>query len=265
MFRSNIPFEARFKRYECKYLISEELAEGIRNYIRPYVHVDPYGRDSTDKSYDITSLYLDAPDLKLFKETREGVKNRIKLRIRTYSPCDRKPVFLEIKRRCNALVLKGRARISRRDMGTILRGCAPDVGGLEGEERACYDEFLGWVGRWLAQPVVWVSYRREAYVGSMNPGVRVTFDRKLVCAPTTRNTGCVQGLPWQSIQSRHVVLELKFNVAFPEWMQGLVQRFNLRRLSFSKYGNAVLRSVESRKFPEVLGNYARERNRGELA
>ena len=70
------PFEARFRRYECKYLIPESLAVEIRRYIRPFVDVDPHAADSADRSYDITSLYLDAPDLKLFWESQEGVKER---------------------------------------------------------------------------------------------------------------------------------------------------------------------------------------------
>ncbi|MFH1998972.1 MAG: polyphosphate polymerase domain-containing protein [Planctomycetota bacterium] len=264
-YKSSTLFEARFQRYECKYLITEVQAVGIRNYMRPYVEVDPYGDGSHDQSYEISSLYLDAPDLRLYRETRNGVTNRIKLRIRTYSRDEAIPVFLEIKRRCNGLVLKARARLMRRDMETLLRGGAPDTSLLEGEERACYDEFLGWVGRWLAQPVVWVKYRREAYIGAMNPGVRITMDRRLVFAPSVENSGEIGDNAWLPIEKRFVVLELKFNTAFPDWMLGLVQRYGLKRTSFSKYGNAVLQGMDAWLFPPSLGPYARERNLGELA
>jgi hypothetical protein len=36
-----------------------------------------------------------------------------------------------------------------------------------------------------------------------------------------------------------VVLELKFDRSFPLWMQELVERFDLDRGSFSKYGRIV--------------------------
>lgn len=257
--KTRIPFEARFQRYECKYLITEEQAVGIRNYIAPYVDVDPHALKSPDRSYDIASLYLDAPDLKLFRETQEGVKNRIKLRIRSYGVDENMPVFLEIKRRRNGLVLKGRARLMPPDVETMLRGGAPDTSMLAGEEKACYDEFLGWVARWLAQPVVWVKYRREALVGAINRDVRITMDRQLVYAPSAEGNGCVHEASWRPVEKRFIVLELKFNVAFPDWMCGLVQRFNLKKISFSKYGNAILRGMDAWLFPPSLGPYNRER------
>ncbi len=87
----------RFRRHECKYLISERLAARIRDYVHPYVAPDSHAAASPDLSYDITSLYLDSPDLRLLRETEEGLLNRIKLRIRSYDDHEDSPVFLEIK------------------------------------------------------------------------------------------------------------------------------------------------------------------------
>jgi len=70
------PFEARFRRYECKYLVTEDGAAEARHYIRSYVEPDPYAMRSPDRSYDVTSLYLDAPDFRLFWESREGLMSR---------------------------------------------------------------------------------------------------------------------------------------------------------------------------------------------
>jgi len=242
-------FEACFRRYECKYLIHESMADGIRRYIKPFVDVDPYADGSPDRSYDIASLYLDAPDLKLFRESQEGVLDRIKLRIRSYSEREDAPRFLEIKRRHNRLVLKGRARLDRSAVDVLLAGGAPDTSRLIGDERACYDEFVGWIARWFTQPVVWVKYRREAFVGAMNPGIRITMDRDLCCVPATEVNGSLPPSAWRSLESRQVVLELKFNHAYPDWMGCLVKRFCLKQRSYSKYGNAVRRGLDAWLLP----------------
>lgn len=235
--------KTRFRRYECKYVISEATAMDIRAYARPYVDPDPYTAASPDHSYDINSLYLDSPDLRLFSETQEGQLNRIKLRIRTYDDAEESPVFLEIKRRFNSQVLKGRARISRADMAFILAGGAPDTSALPGDQRACHEEFVGWMARLIAQPVVWVRYRREAYVGFYNRDIRITMDRALACAPTDNTAGPGQVLSWLPVESRRVVLEVKFDESYPDWVARLVQRFRLEKRSYSKYGRSVLRGM----------------------
>ncbi len=248
-----IPYEARFQRFECKYLITESMADRVRGYIQPFVKVDPHATGTPDQSYNVTSLYLDAPDLKLFWESREGKLHRIKLRIRQYGRNGTSPVFLEIKRRHDRLVLKGRARLGRDAVAALLAGGVPDISGLPVAERECYEEFVGWVARWLAQPVIWVSYRREAFVGDLNPGVRVTLDRDLVCAPAADGNGSLPDHAWRPLESRGVILELKFDASFPGWMRRLVQSFELKQRSYSKYGNAVLRGLDPWLLPAGEG------------
>ncbi len=235
--------ETRFRRHECKYLIPEAVASGIRAYVRPYVETDPHAEASPDRSYDITSLYLDTPDLKLYHESRDGQLHRIKLRIRSYDETADSPVFLEIKRRFNSLVLKSRARIERVDMDSILAGGVTHALPGSDDEQACYQEFLGWLARWLARPAVWVRYRREAYVGIFNRDVRVTMDRTLVCSPADNADSHAPEFPWLPVETRMVILELKFDESCPDWMARLIQRFCLQRRSYSKYGKSVLRGL----------------------
>ncbi len=241
---------SQFRRHECKYVITEDLAAKVRASMRPFVDPDPHTAGSPDGAYDIASLYLDAPDLKLFWESQEGLCRRVKLRIRYYHEVD--SAFLEIKRRRDRLVLKGRARLPRAAIAVILAGGCPDVSGLRGDQRACYEEFTGHMDRWMARPAVWVRYRREAYVGAYHPGVRVTMDRRLVCAPADEMRGDPDFSDdfgrWRSVEERRVVLELKFDNSYPSWMARLVRRFELQRRSYSKYCRSVCRGLD----PEVL-------------
>ncbi len=236
----------RFERHECKYLISEAIVVELQRFIAPYVEPDPY--TGGQRSYLVNTLYLDTPDLRLYRETVEGIGNRFKLRARSYGHApilSADPVFLEIKSRRNNLVHKSRARISGFAFRAVLAGQAPDVQRLPERALKCYDEFVSWVGRLGARPIVHVRYDREAWVGSFHEGIRVTIDRDIRCASAESGVRADElDLAWNEVERRWLVLELKFDVAFPLWMRELVHRFQLKRLSFSKYGNAVQHSLD---------------------
>lgn len=237
--------KTEFQRYECKYLIPECLSEEIRRYIQPYVAVDPHAANSVNNAYDIMSLYLDSPDLKLYWESKDGLLKRIKLRIRYYGTADGSVAFLEIKRRHNRRVMKGRARVAQEAVSHILEGRSPRTPDFNEKERRCYEEFVSWMARWLAQPTVWVKYNREAYVGTYNRDIRITMDRNLVCAPAVGRAGIRQASIWKRVETRKVVLELKFDKAYPDWLVCLAQRFRLEQRSYSKYGNCVQRGLDA--------------------
>jgi hypothetical protein len=231
--------KTRFRRYECKYVVSEETAAAVTSYIQPYVATDPYAVGSPDRSYDIISLYLDSPDLRLCRETEEGLLDRVKLRIRRYDTRLASSGFLEIKRRHNRLVMKDRARLSTSAIAHMLAGGAPDTTGLPLDETAAYDKFLRYTARWLARPVVWVKYRREAWAGAFDERLRITMDREIRCADADH---CPDFLPpehWVPLDTKGVVLELKFDEVFPDWLSGMVRSLDLSQRSFSKYARSV--------------------------
>lgn len=242
-------FRSTFRRYECKYVIDEVQAAAIRAGIRPYVEPDPYARLRSDGCYAIRSVYLDSPNLRLCLETRNGHVNRLKLRVREYPDHGPDgPVFVEIKRRYDRRVLKSRARMPRHEAGRLVAGVTEGVPGLSREEQACHDEFLSWVQCWQARPVVWVGYTREAYVGTFQEDLRITFDRDLHCAPAEGFEQPDEDL-WRELAPCRIVLELKFDVSYPDWLQRLVARHDLRQVSFSKYANSVERGLDPWRLP----------------
>ena len=72
--------------------------------------------------------------------------------------------------------------------------------------------------------------------------MRVTFDRDIVCAPAGEEDVLFPTSVWEPVEIRRVVLELKFDVTMPRFLQDAVQRFDLLRTSFSKYGLSIERS-----------------------
>src|SRR5215204_5890669 len=113
------------QRFELKYLINEETALLVRDYVRSYLDFDEYSVGKPDFSYPVHSLYLDSDDLKLYWETINGNKNRYKLRLRYYSTNPDAPVFFEIKRRANNCIMKQRGGVRQDCVALLLRGQLP--------------------------------------------------------------------------------------------------------------------------------------------
>src|SRR5438477_11465158 len=113
-------------RYELKYLISEEVAEKVRDFVRCYIALDEYGVGRPNYSYDVHSLYLDTDNLEIYWRTVNGDKNRYKLRLRYYSDKPGTPVFFEIKRRMKDIILKQRGGVKQEAVPLLLCGHLTD-------------------------------------------------------------------------------------------------------------------------------------------
>src|SRR5947209_20207009 len=112
-------------RFELKYLIDERCARGVRGFVRGHLVHDRFARPELGWAYPIYSVYLDSPALDLFNATVCGHKNRFKLRARYYDEKPASPVFFEVKRRMNDVILKERSPVRREAVGRLLAGRAP--------------------------------------------------------------------------------------------------------------------------------------------
>lgn len=219
----------RFCRYEFKYRLPRGMAAAVRSCVVPHLPHDLYSQPAPDHHYDIVSLYLDSADLRLCRESLEGHKNRFKLRIRGYDDDSDHPVFLELKRRINTVIMKDRVATSRRTLADLATA----------QGRCIFDDGARQFGLYLqclaAQPQTLVRYRREAFEGQGPSRVRITFDRGLSCRRTQDWTVSLGGCGWRSVLGDEVVMEIKFDGRFPVWLQALVRRFQLQARSVSKY------------------------------
>jgi len=103
----------QLQRWELKYVIPEDVALAVREFVRSYLELDEYGAKRPDLSYTIHNLYLDSDDLAIYWGTINGDKNRYKLRLRFYEDNPHAPVFFEIKRRMNEAIMKQRGGVKR--------------------------------------------------------------------------------------------------------------------------------------------------------
>jgi len=222
--------ETLLSRVECKYLVNREQLEGIREFIQPFVHPDRFARGHADGRYPISSLYLDSPNLALYQSTARGIKNRFKLRVRTYSDEPSDHAFFEVKKRMNGIVYKFREAVSRSDAKDLL-----ERDSLDAPQDTDLSKFISLRDLHGAEPVMRVKYKREAYVSQSADPVRITFDDELEGAVTVDADLRHGEGDWISVPMEHTILELKFTNLYPSWVAKMVQEFQLDRTSVPKY------------------------------
>ena len=233
-------------RYECKYFVRPQTLDRMREYLQPFVRPDAYAARSPDHRYTISSLYLDSADLRLAQMTLEGDKARFKLRLRRYADGPDQPVFAEIKKRLDAIVLKSRARLSAKQTEDLLASIAPTgVRPAESAEPldAAAGEFKTRALAVSAQPIVRVKYQREAYEAANGDPVRVTFDTELVHAVSTDGSTAVGDGDWHETPLEGSIVEIKFTDSYPHWIRSLIDSLQLQKISIPKYVLCVQEAV----------------------
>ena len=235
-------------RYELKYLISEEVAEKVRDFVRCYIALDEYGVGRPNYSYDVHSLYLDSDNLEIYWRTVNGDKNRFKLRLRYYSDNPKSPVFFEIKRRMKDVILKQRCGVKHEAVPVLLAGQLPEESYLLSKDPSnlvAIQRFQSLMMDLNAKPKSHIYYLREAYVAD-NDEVRVTMDRNVFSEPNLNPSIKVKMKKPVHSYVGFVILELKFTDRFPDWFKELVRVFGLIQCGAAKYVEAVmLRGVEN--------------------
>jgi hypothetical protein len=231
------------QRFELKYVISEDIALGIRDYARSFLELDEYGVGKPNYAYTIHSLYLDSDDLRLYWETINGTKNRFKMRLRYYDENPASPVFFEIKRRMNDCILKQRGGVRRDSVHWLLRGHIPEVAHLtskDPKQLVALQRFCDRMSTLQAAPKVHISYLREAWVTSENNSIRLTLDRDVRAErDVTGSLSADRSKSTLTAFGNNVILELKFTSRYPLWWEDLTRRFSLFRGGAAKYVEGV--------------------------
>jgi len=220
-------------------VVSESLAAVVANYIRPYMNPDRHSEFRTGDSYPIASLYLDSRDLRLCRESLEGHKNRFKLRIRRYTDDPDYPLFFEIKRRVDRVIIKSRARVLAHSVADLLMGSTP-MPQDGSRENAALGQFLQYYALVGGRPILLVRYQRQACESRFQDSVRITFDRKIGFKVCSQPEVSLNGTGWRPWPTEGVVLEIKFTGRCPAWVVRMIQDLDLPAQSVSKYVRSVL-------------------------
>lgn len=229
------------QRFELKYLVSEETARAVRQFVRCYLKPDEFAASLPGNSYPVHSLYLDSPDLMTYQAVQCGEKNRFKLRLRYYSSRD-ETVYFEIKRRTNDVISKMRAKVRREFVEPLLAGAPPQLKHLakpDGKQLAALQEFCRLMHKLRATPRSHVAYDREAWMSPANNSIRVTFDRAVRCEPEFSVALSTDLGAAVAPFDEQVVLELKFVDRLPNWCAEMIRVFGLVRGGAPKYAKGI--------------------------
>ena len=222
-----------FKRYELKYLITQEQKEAILAAMKPYMQLDQYGRTT------IRNLYFDTDSYRLIRRSIERPVYKEKLRIRSYERADSgSTVFVELKKKYRSVVYKRRIPLREQDAMAWVSGS--QVFSTRSQISEEIDYFLSFYGS--LRPVVFLSYEREAYRSLSGGDFRVTFDDTILCRQDelTLNSEA-WGTPL--LPNGMVLMEVKCSGGIPLWMTHTLTKERIFKTSFSKYGTAYQKLI----------------------
>src|SRR6266576_2877350 len=168
------------QRCELKYIIKEDVALAVRDFVSGYLEIDEYGATLPDFSYPVHSLYLDSDDLILYQRTINGDKNRFKLRLRFYDDRREAPIFFEIKQRMNNIIAKQRGGVRRDAVDWLLAGHLPEPAHLvsrDPRQLVALQGFCRLMHDVHARSKAHSAYLREAWISPQDTSVLVALDR----------------------------------------------------------------------------------------
>lgn len=155
-----------FKRYELKYMLTQEQRERLLREITQHMSLDKYGRTT------IRNIYLDTDDYRIIRRSIEKPAYKEKLRIRSYSQATPgSTVFVELKKKYDKIVYKRRIALSEQDATNWgCHGGDPPCDTQISREIEYFIDFYGDL-----TPTVLLSYERCANFDNGGTDFRVTF------------------------------------------------------------------------------------------
>jgi hypothetical protein len=236
------------QRYELKYQVPEGKALRIRDFVRGYLEIDEYSALQSSLSYPTINLYLDSDSLDTHWHTVNGNRNRFKLRLRYYDDQPDTPVFLEIKRRQDNVMLKDRGGVRKSAVRWLLAGHMPErkhmLNPNDNEAFVAVQRFCHLMLQLNARPKMHIAYLREAYENPRDNNVRVTMDRKVESQPNPGPRLIAKSPKPHLVFGKTVILELKFTARYPRWFRDLVETFHCTQVGAAKYSEGIFTKGE---------------------
>ncbi len=234
-------YQATFKRYEIKYLLSHRQKQAVLDAIAPYMQLDQYGRTT------ICNIYFDNDSYRLIRRSLEKPLYKEKLRLRSYGvTAPGQPVFLELKKKFDGVVYKRRLTLPEDRVLQVFEAGAPLP--VQSQIASEIDWFRNFYGP--LQSKVYLSYAREAYYDRCGSDLRITFDDHILyrtdalslCAPPQGKFLLPPGL---------TLMEIKTAGGIPLWLTRVLTANQIFKTSYSKYGNAYLDLLKEGEKPYV--------------
>ncbi|MDR1569901.1 MAG: polyphosphate polymerase domain-containing protein [Oscillospiraceae bacterium] len=220
-----------FERKESKYWVMREQADALIDISRSRLEPDAFG------SYEIRSVYFDTDAYDLIRASIEKPPYKEKLRLRSYGTAnDDSTVFLELKKKYKGVVFKRRADLTLSQAMILIRE------GIPPQSAQILREIEAFRARFPVSPKAFIAYDRTAFAGTIDAGLRVTFDDNIrFRTHTLRLDRDADGQPLGVGGCR--LMEIKIPGAFPLWLSRTLSELEIFPTSFSKYAQGYLKYI----------------------
>lgn len=221
-------YQSTFKRYEIKYLLTEEQKQAILTAMQPYMKLDKYGHTT------IRNIYYDTDNYRLIRQSLEKPVYKEKLRVRSYkAAAPQDDVFVELKKKYKKVVYKRRLTLSEEQVtNSFKQNLSLPVNSQIGNEIEYFRNYYG-----SLKPAVFLTYERKAFCALDGGDFRVTFDQNILYRDYDISLGSkVYGTPL--LNKGETLMEIKTSGGIPLWMSHALSRNKIYHTSFSKYGAA---------------------------
>lgn len=238
-------YQAVFKRYELKYMVTQEQKQRLLEAMAPYMALDKYGRTT------IRNIYFDTPDYRLIRKSIERPPYKEKLRIRSYAQATPdSTVFIELKKKYEEIVYKRRLSMTEgQALAWICLGGAAPADSQIAREVSYFMDFYK-----TLRPTVFLCYDREAFFCKDGGDFRVTFDDNILVRQEAMS---LEEPAWGTpiLPTGKVLMEIKCAGGIPRWMTEFLTKERIYKTSFSKYGTAYRALI----FPTTYSAHIRHR------
>ena len=226
-------YQAVFKRYEVKYMLTRQQKNLLLEAMLPYMRLDDYGLTT------IRNIYFDTENYRLVRRSIEKPIYKEKLRIRSYKKADAQDkVFVELKKKYDSVVYKRREALEQAKTLEWLE--SKEHFPLETQIGREIDYFFDYYK--TLTPKVFLSYEREAFYSLDGSDFRITFDENILARQEKLSLSeDIWGT--ELIDKGNVLMEIKCSGGMPMWLVKALTDNKIYSTSFSKYGTAYQKII----------------------
>ncbi|MEA5026696.1 MAG: polyphosphate polymerase domain-containing protein [Erysipelotrichaceae bacterium] len=224
-----------FKRYENKYLISQEQYDFILPLLLEHTKLDDYCADN--QSYFINNIYFDTQYNSIIRQSLAKPEYKEKLRLRGYQlfsqPED--AVFLELKKKYQGVVYKRRVGMSYQEALNLVEKNIKPIR-EDYQDQQIIEEIAYFVHTNEIKKHLYMNYQRIALSGINQPDLRITFDKDIYYhyeKDVSKNL----------LSDNTYLLEIKTSTSLPIWLVNTLSALQIYQISFSKYGKIYAQSL----------------------
>lgn len=226
-----------FNRFEYKYQIPVELSDVLMQEFNKRLFLDKYCEKHG--SYRIVNRYIDTENYNLIRKSISKPVYKQKLRIRTYNEeiKDDELIFFEIKKKYDGIVNKRRCKMTYKEAKELMRNKK-----LETVHDYTNPQILSELTRIIEQEdyheMTTIIYDRIAYF-DQSKDLRISFDFN------------VHSNNHQLLSESKALMEIKTVGGMPLWLVDLLNKYDIRKKSFSKYGTDFLQTLEEKTYERI--------------